>query len=791
MSQIHSSRRLRWLVVGALAAILTIGSIAVGIAHNGTPDKITLVLSRGTSEFVYGNQKQKIHVGNNKCSVNPDKNGAGLVTVTQSTVDKKNKPVAGKLGLVNDGLGVSEKGNSKDDDCGTIDYLGNGKSESMSFAAGPAIKKQVFTYVDFDLDAKRDSTVRFDFYRAGTIVGTQLTTLVQPNNKHSKDSWGGKGSHDSYRVFAYPTAPSGPPTTDKPTNVVPFDRVVLTVEKGSVSVSGGSDSGKQKNGPTVFYLTKAVADISIDTLVAGYDSDDLGFIPAGTELKWTFVVTNTGDLPLTKVSVTDNPGLSISGPRGDDGDKILSSGEVWKYTATSRAKESVPGGPGQVHVTTVSARGPDKAISASDTVTYFGTTSRITLDKSTSGSNDGGVYSGPGDNVLINAGDKVTWTYRVTNFGNVPLAITVTDTPQGAANCPGGALAPGKSVDCTITGTAETSAGTATASGTYDVGYENSAVARGTHTPTGKYVEATDGSGYFGMNRNLYVEVTNNGLGDPPVVSTPEVVWTVFARNDGNVEVSLVIAQEDLPEGATPNQCDLAASLMPGESDSCEIRTVTVDGEQTTSFTVRGEDPLGVVIEQTSGVVGYYGGLACGESTTTGGPGVDDTPLAGFFVGPATKGDPDECAVPVDLLSTNDPSASEQTVFLGAPDGYVWTGVTGLLTVEWDIEDPAVGLQPTLQVLGVTTSAVPTCAGDVAVEIADPAPGNWMYTLINNPGSADGSYPNATGGGDVCVVFSMLKTINYLPPGGGPQVVRQITTEVFYIYNDPLLTRPR
>jgi uncharacterized repeat protein (TIGR01451 family) len=596
--------------------------------------------------------------------------------------------------------------------------------------------------------------------------------------------------------------------TTGPATITPFDKVVITMVTGSVSVEGGATWGEnpgdsEANHRTVFHLVNARTAISIDTTVVGYATDDLGFVQVPATLDWSYAVSNSGDLALTNVTVTDSTGLTVTGPTGDDGDGILSANETWYYAASGAAVTSLAGGSGETHIATASAQSVTKSTSATDTVTYFGMDPSLSVDKKTSGSapDESGtevVYSGPGDDILISSGDLVTWTYLVTNTGNVPLtSIGVLDTPEGAASCTPGTVAPAGTTECSITGTAEISDGVALSDGSYDAGYSNSAVASGTHSDTGTLVTSVrDTSGYFGTDPKLIVRVTNNGIGEPPVVSDAQVEWTVYVENNGNVEVNVIIAAEDLPEGAEPNQCDIAESLLPGESDTCVIRTDTVDGPQTTSFTVTGQDPLGMIVEETSGTVGYYGGLACGESTTSGGPEVLDTPLAGFFVGPLTKGS--ECAIPVEIVTTNNPEDPEQTVFVGAPSGYSWLGVTGLLTVEWDIEDPAdAGVRPTFQTNGSGTVEVPLCGGPTAVDIVEPAPGDFVYSLINNPDpGGDGSYPAATGGGDVCLVLHVTKTINYTPTDilgdpTGPPEVKTVTTEVFYIYNDPILSRPR
>lgn len=788
MVQITTSRRARWLVVGFLAALITVVSVAVGVADPTVPTEVILVLEDGTNHFEYGQDRQFIAPDRNQCTVDADTNAAGLVTVEHSTFTKQGRATDGHLGLVEDGLGVNEKGNGNGQDCGRVDFLGSGRSEALSFAVGPGITDQVFAWIDFDLEAKYDAVVRFDFYQGSTVVGTQQTAL-----NDGSDSGPDSKFRDKYRVLAYPGAPDGQPTMTPPATVVPFDRVVITMITGGVSVEGGAtwddapgDSGD--NHRTVFHLASSRTEIAIDASANGNTTDDLGFVAAGTPLAWTYSVTNTGDLPLTNVVVTDSEGLTIAGPVGDDGDGVLSPLEEWTYSASSTAETSTPGG-GASHTATATGDSDARTATATDTVVYFGMAPSMTLTKTTTGSDDEGTYSGPGDNILVVNGDTVTWTYAVTNNGNVPLSgIGVVDDQEGAANCPTGQLAPGATATCSLTGVAEISTGTALSDGSYDDGYVNSATASGTHTPTSTAVNSdSDGSGYFGTDAALDVEVSNNGIGTPPVVADENVIWTIRVTNSGNVEVDVIVAEEDLPPGTTPNQCDIAGSLLPGESDECQISTPTQPGEQSTSFTVTGQDPLGMVVEQSSGTVGYFGGLDCGDSTTTGGPELTDTPLAGFHVGPLTKGS--ECAVPVEIVTTNDPEDPFQSVFIGPPTGYTWVGVTGLLTVEWDIEDPAdAGVRPTFQDVGSTLVEVPLCAGDVAVEIAEPAPGDFMYTLIDNP-VGDGSYPNATGGGDVCLVLHTTRTINY--DNGGTPEVKTLTTEVFYIFNDPRLSRPR
>ncbi|MBO0829006.1 MAG: hypothetical protein J2P24_14630, partial [Streptosporangiales bacterium] len=68
------------------------------------------------------------------------------------------------------------------------------------------------------------------------------------------------------------------------------------------------------------------------------------------------------------------------------------------------------------------------------------------------------------------AGKEITYTYRVTNTGNVPLTdVRVTDDKAGMATCPQTTLAVGEHMDCTATYTttaADVAAGRVTNVGT-------------------------------------------------------------------------------------------------------------------------------------------------------------------------------------------------------------------------------------------------------------------------------------------------------------------------------------
>ncbi|HHY55458.1 MAG TPA: DUF11 domain-containing protein [Chloroflexi bacterium] len=135
-------------------------------------------------------------------------------------------------------------------------------------------------------------------------------------------------------------------------------------------------------------------------------------LAVGAPVTWTYTLTNTGDLTLTGVAVTDSvPGVTPIYVSGDNGDGQLAPDERWLYQAQGTA---IAGQYANVGV----ARGLDPAgnvISASNPSHYFGLLSDIHLDKSAAATN-------------IPPGTVITYTFTVTNGGNAALtSIALTD----------------------------------------------------------------------------------------------------------------------------------------------------------------------------------------------------------------------------------------------------------------------------------------------------------------------------------------------------------------------------
>lgn len=120
----------------------------------------------------------------------------------------------------------------------------------------------------------------------------------------------------------------------------------------SVTVEAVSPPDVEPNGASFswlvssFYLLEPIPEVAIRKFTNGADANDpngsdVPIITPGASITWTYLVTNTGVVTLTRaeVAVTDDqqnitPTLDIN---SDDGDELLAPGETWLYVATGIA----------------------------------------------------------------------------------------------------------------------------------------------------------------------------------------------------------------------------------------------------------------------------------------------------------------------------------------------------------------------------------------------------------------------------------------------------------------------
>ena len=169
--------------------------------------------------------------------------------------------------------------------------------------------------------------------------------------------------------------------------------------------------------------------INIVKFVNGQDADSPTgpHVAAGSTVTFTYVVTNTGNVPLANVTVTDDKLGPITSFTGDtNGNGLLDLTETWTYTQTATALAGQ-----QTNIGTVTGQDanspPGTTVTDDNPANYFGDAPGINIVKFVNGQ-DADSPTGP----HVAAGSTVTFTYVVTNTGNVPLAnVVVTDDKLG------------------------------------------------------------------------------------------------------------------------------------------------------------------------------------------------------------------------------------------------------------------------------------------------------------------------------------------------------------------------
>lgn len=176
---------------------------------------------------------------------------------------------------------------------------------------------------------------------------------------------------------------------------------------------------------TCTYTTNAQPSISL-TKTAGTINDlDNNGQDAGDTIPYSFVVTNTGQVPLTSVWITDPKVSSVSCPSAS-----LAVGASMTCTATYTITQADVDAGSVANTATASGTPPTgPAVTAQASATKTITRTRaMTLDKQSGAITDTDANG-------VDAGDTIAYTFLVTNTGNVTITGCRSPTPRSAP-CP-------------------------------------------------------------------------------------------------------------------------------------------------------------------------------------------------------------------------------------------------------------------------------------------------------------------------------------------------------------------
>ena len=299
--------------------------------------------------------------------------------------------------------------------------------------------------------------------------------------------------------------------------------------KGYDSIINPLELNATDSATLIIDVPDAAPSISINKLTNGSDGP---FILLGEPVVWSYQLVNTGNRALSNISVVDNQGVTVVCPQ-----TTLAVGQSITCDGNGLAIK----GP-YSNTATVSAISESTTVTASDSSSYFGAAPSMTLLKKTNGV----------DSAEIPVGDSITWTYLVTNTGNVALTdVVVTDNLVSNIDCPKNTLAIAEAMTCSATGVATKGY------------YENIGTARANFQ--GTVVSAEDASQYYGIQASMTLQKTTNGQDGGTIIYLTPVEWQYFVTNTGNVTLSNIVVVDD--KGVTVT-CPFT-TLLQGDSMTC------------------------------------------------------------------------------------------------------------------------------------------------------------------------------------------------------------------------------
>jgi len=409
------------------------------------------------------------------------------------------------------------------------------------------------------------------------------------------------------------------------------------------------DVGARSSEPDLRTISGEVWTVVIDPSVDvekstnGVDADaPYGpFVAPGDAVVWTYDVTNTGDIPLVNVVVSDSdPAVVVDCGDGTNVIGLLLPGETVSCTADGVAVAglysnvvdvaAVPGYPQSWDDCGCDPSDPSTwpaddivpadylaPVTDDDPSHYAGVVSGVDIEKSTN------AVDADGEPVVLAAGDAVVWTYVVTNTGDTAFVDTVVsdDDPAVVVDCGDGTnviglLLPGESATCTADGAAVSGSYTNVAlveapAALPDIESCGCDLDDPATWPTDPDLYVSSGGGVSLVDEDssnyvapgIDVEKATNGedADEAPGVGVSvgdDIVWSYVVTNVGGTALgSIVVGDSDsslmVDCGGGVNTIDF---LLPGESVTCTSSGVAVDGGYENTGFVSGQplllDPL-------------------------------------------------------------------------------------------------------------------------------------------------------------------------------------------------------
>ncbi len=365
--------------------------------------------------------------------------------------------------------------------------------------------------------------------------------------------------------------------TEQTTCTATYTLTQADVDAGHVA-NTATASAKQPSGDPVS------ATDTIDTLVPASPGVALvkqagtaSGATAGSTLPYTFVVTNTGNVTLSGLTIADPVAGTVTCPVTS-----LAPGAHTTCTA-SHALTQDEVDAGHVTNTAIATATPPTGlpVSATDSVdTLIAAAPSVTLDK------QAGTLSG------ATAGSTLPYSFVVTNTGNVTVSgITVSDPKVGGVTCPVTTLAPNATTTCTAT--------YVLTQADVDAGHVPNTATVSATPPTGTAVTGTDSTDTLvAAHPGITVDKQAGALSGTTEGST--LPYTFVVTNTGNVTLSSIVVDDPVVGTVSCPATSLAPSAQVTCTATYTLTQADVDaGHRANAATVSGTPPTGAAVTGT------------------------------------------------------------------------------------------------------------------------------------------------------------------------------------------------
>ncbi len=340
----------------------------------------------------------------------------------------------------------------------------------------------------------------------------------------------------------------------------------------TASATGTTPNDDDVTSPPADTTVKAIQTPAVHLVKSAFPTE---YADPGETIHYTYSVTDTGNVTLHDVTLTDDRLGAITCPA-----TTLAPGDSTTCHATHTTTTADVDAGHITNTATVTGHPPtEPAVTGTDGDTVHAIHApAIQLDKTVSPA----TYSG--------AGEKITYTYTVTDTGNVTLhRITLQDDRLGAITCPATSLAPAASMACHATHTTTTA--------DVDAGHiANTATVTG-HPPTGPAVTDKSTETVDAIQRPR-VQLEKTAFPTRYRAPGETVTYTYTVVNTGDVLLRDITVTDDKITGTIA--CP-ASALDPGHFMTCHATYVTTATDVTVGHVTNVATATGLAADRPPG----------------------------------------------------------------------------------------------------------------------------------------------------------------------------------------------